>query len=82
MRRMGWNGRGMCVFLNKGAAHFPDDRPIPAHIDGIRRGLFESWSPGITTRLPNINMRSTSGSTVTGWLASQTDMLADDWELA
>ncbi len=29
--------------------------------------------------LPHIDMRSADGSMVIGWLASQTDMLADDW---
>ena len=82
VRRSGWNGKGMCIFLNKGAAYFPDNCPIPALIDGIKRAHFESWSPGITTRLPNINMRSVSGATVTGWVASQSDMLAEDWQFA
>ena len=26
-------------------------------------------------------MKAADGSVVNGWLASQTDMLADDWEL-
>ena len=30
--------------------------------------------------MPNINMLAADGSIVTGWLASQTDMLAEDWE--
>ena len=34
---------------------------------------------GTITRLPNLNMRAATGSTVTGWLASQTDILAEDW---
>lgn len=29
--------------------------------------------------LPHIDMRAADGSMVIGWLASQTDMLADDW---
>ena len=29
--------------------------------------------------LPHIDMRAADGSMVIGWLASQTDMLAEDW---
>lgn len=86
--RAGWNGKGMFLFLNKGSfdggklgfAH--GDQPQPGHqstIDGVKIDLFEAGDDGTVTRLPNINMRSASGATVTGWLASQTDMLAEDW---
>ena len=30
----------------------------------------------------HIDMRAADGSLVVGWLASQTDMLADDWQIA
>lgn len=36
---------------------------------------------GFITLLPHIDMMSAQGDRVTGWLASQTDMLADDWEV-
>ena len=80
IRRAGWNGKGMFVYLNKGAADFgnPSNGDV---IDGISNELFERGDNGIRTRLPNINMRAASGNVVTGWLASQTDMLADDWEV-
>lgn len=89
--RKGWNGKGMFVYLNKGSFDgsmlgFPTgENPIFGHsssIDGIGLGLFESGDTGTVTRLPNINMRSASGAIVTGWLASQTDMLATDWMVA
>lgn len=88
--RAGWNGKGMCLFLNAGSF----DRKLlgfgegqqpsvghPSTIDGVSIGLFEADDEGTVTRLPNINMRSATGSIVTGWLASQTDMLADDWQI-
>ncbi len=80
--RAGWNGKGMFLFLNRGSAAFDDSEPsrVPA-IDGVPSGLFDNGDAGTVTRLPNINMRSASGSTVTGWLASQTDILAEDWEI-
>ena len=30
---------------------------------------------------PHIDMKSADGSYVVGWLASQTDILAEDWEI-
>lgn len=86
--RSGWNGKGMFVFLNKGNfdGHYlgfePGSQPSqdhPSTIDGVRLGLFNAGSKGTLIRLPNINMRAASGAIVTGWLASQTDMLAEDW---
>jgi hypothetical protein len=88
--RAGWNGKGMWLWLNKGVFDgelmgFHDGtQPGMNHtstIDGVRLGLFEAHLRGSHTRLPNINMRAASGATVTGWLASQTDMLAEDWEI-
>lgn len=75
--RKGWNGKGMFIYLNRGSTEDKNKA-----IDGIPRYLFDDGDTGISTRLPNINMRSASGATVTGWLASQTDMLAEDWMLA
>lgn len=83
--RAGWNGKGMFLFLNPGsfdASQFDGLPGLPAEIDGIPTRLFsEKGDVGTITRLPNINMRAASGATVTGWLASQTDMLAEDWSL-
>lgn len=86
--RAGWNGKGMFLFLNKGSfdggklGFAPGDQPQSGHqstIDGVKLDLFDAGDDGTVTQLPSINMRSASGSTVTGWLASQTDMLAEDW---
>lgn len=78
--REGWNGKGMFVYLNRGSVDDSDGLPeAPRTIDGVSALLFDLGDRGTVTRLPNINMRSASGSTVTGWLASQTDLLAEDW---
>jgi hypothetical protein len=81
--RSGWNGKGMFIFLNKGNFDFSPKDGDPdgeiTHIEEIKSSLFESGDTGTTTLLPNINMRAATGSTVTGWLASQTDILAEDW---
>lgn len=88
--RSGWNGKGMYIYLNKGSfdgellGFTPGEKVNSKHgssIDGIKLGLFENGAKETVTRLPNINMKSATGSTVTGWLASQTDLLAEDWEI-
>lgn len=83
--RAGWNGKGMCVYLNRGssATSFVNEGPdaVKEYPEGIRGDLFDLGDTGTVTRLPNLNMKAASGSTVTGWLASQTDILAEDWTI-
>lgn len=86
--REGWNGKNMFVFLNKGSVDWQSREETPGYtenseeqgfVEGIKFDLFDNGDAGTITRLPNINMRAATGSTVTGWLASQTDLLAEDW---
>lgn len=82
--RAGWNGKKMYLWLNKGSFDYHSTvkdgkATIDENIEGIPAPLFEGGDSGTITRLPNINMRAATGSTVTGWLASQTDVLAEDW---
>lgn len=76
--RAGWNGKAMFVYLQKGSK--PDVHP--GAYGGVMDHLFEYGNRGTSVRMPNINMRAADGSIVTGWLASQTDMLAEDWGIA
>jgi len=66
--RANWNGKKMFIFLTQGRT-VPNtkDRSF-AHFDGKEVVLAS-----------HIDMKAADGSFVTGWLASQTDMLADDW---
>ena len=81
--RNGWNGKGMFIYLNRGSHDFSskdgETVEIVSEIDGVSAVLFDGGDKGTVTRLPNLNMRTATGSTVTGWLASQTDLLAEDW---
>ncbi len=65
VRRAGWNGKGMHIYLED------------AHAMTIRAGAFKGQ-----TRLtePVLCMYTAQGKHQPGWLASQADMLADDWE--
>ena len=66
--REGWNGKDMFVFLVPGS-QFKVNRPP----------LLGIYPEGTEINYQaHIDMR-TSGGQVVPWLASQTDMLADDW---
>lgn len=73
--RAGWNGKGMWLSLSCACS---------------RRVPYQSfWSPhnaehakqqgGYATVLPSITMKTATGEILMGWLASQSDMLAEDW---
>jgi hypothetical protein len=69
--RAGWNGRGMYVVLQKA---YPDGIPInknTAEATGLPEGTLCRFLPYI--------MMKTVDSSFVPWLASQTDILAEDW---
>lgn len=74
--RSGWNGKNMYLYLHKGSASTDFTNEF---VEGVPGELFELGDEGTITRLPNIRMVTPTSSIVEGWLASQTDMLAEDW---
>lgn len=74
--RAGWNGKGMWLSLSGPL----DGREIPAgNFWSENNAEFARANGGKATVLPCITMKTASGEILMGWLASQTDMLADDW---
>lgn len=71
--RVGWNGKGMFIALQAGSVI-----PSTAARGGVALELAKAGVADITI-LPHIDMKAADGSVVVGWLASQTDMLAEDW---
>ncbi len=74
--RTGWNGKGMwlCIPLCDGP------REIPAKgIWGKPNAEYAELNGGTVKVMPYITMKAADGTIVMGWLASQTDMLSDDW---
>ena len=72
VRRSGWNGKGMwLVFVpgNKGV-HFTEGSPYQEA--GLPDGDIE----------PHVDLFTSTGTMQPGWLCSQADLLATDWELA
>lgn len=83
-RRAGWNGKGMFIFLEPGSAPAGTLTPFIdglATINGVDSDLFVTSDKDTTVRMPTLCMRAADGSNVIGWLASQTDQLAEDWEI-
>lgn len=72
--RKGWNGKGMWLALTPGSVIPPE-----AARSGACKAKVEAEGNEAITILPHIDMRAADGSIVIGWLASQTDMLAEDW---
>ncbi len=67
--RAGWNGKGMFIFLVPGSV-FQVNRPP----------LLGIYPEGTTVRYhAHVDMKTADGMVVP-WLASQTDLLAEDWE--
>ncbi|WP_286174077.1 DUF2829 domain-containing protein [Rhodobacter sp. NTK016B] len=76
--RAGWNGKGMWVALTPGS-EFPAQHAKDGHASKHRAREMEPQVGHNITLLPHIDMRAADGSMVIGWLASQTDLLAEDW---
>ena len=68
--RNGWNGKGMFIFLVDGSTFKVNCAP-----------LLGIYPEGTEIRYhAHVDMKTADGMVVP-WLCSQTDMLADDWEL-
>lgn len=73
--RAGWNGKGMWLSLS-----CEGTREVAAeNFWSPRNAAFARENGGKATVLPSITMKTATGEILMGWLASQTDMLAEDW---
>src|SRR5579883_2495583 len=72
--RAGWNGKGMWLAYSPGSKALPADR----FWAGPNRE-YATIKGGTADVLPCITMKTATGEILMGWLASQTDMLSDDW---
>lgn len=73
--REGWNGKGMYLWLLPAASVKAEWCKEP-HLKELaeRNG-------GEIEALGSIRMKTADDKVLTGWLASQTDMLAEDWQI-
>lgn len=72
--RIGWNGKGMWITYQRGYPEGVEINQNTARATGMPEGTMCRF-------LPYLMMRTAQGDFVP-WLASQTDILADDWMLA
>lgn len=70
LARAGWNGKGMFVFLVPGSEFVVNRAPL--------LGIYPAGTQ--VKYHAHIDMRTADGQIVP-WLASQTDLLADDWQV-
>lgn len=81
VRRRGWNGKGMFIVL------MPPLQLPPYNTQDTNRKVNDRTAKWIGEDtpldcLPYIAMWTAQKQWLPGWLASQTDLLADDWEHA
>ena len=75
--RSGWNGKKMWVSMTEG-------RILDNSIDDIWTEYIKSVAienGGKVELLPYMSMKTADGKIQIGWLASQSDILANDWTI-
>ena len=73
--RPGWNGKGMYLWLLPAATVKAEWCREP-HLKAIAEA-----KGGEVECLGSIRMRTADDKVLTGWLASQSDVLAEDWQV-
>lgn len=68
--RAGWNGKGMFLFLVQGSTFQVNRAPL--------LGIYPEGT--VINYCPHIDMK-TADDKIVPWLASQTDVLAEDWSV-
>lgn len=68
--RHGWNGKGMFVFLVPGSTFLVNRPPL--------LGIYPEGT--VIDYRSHVDMKTADGQVVP-WVASQSDLLSDDWEI-
>lgn len=72
--RQGWNGKNMWLSYSPGSESLP-----AANFWSTANREYAESQGGSAKVLPCITMKTATGEILMGWLASQSDMLADDY---
>jgi hypothetical protein len=72
--RQGWNGKDMWIALGKGDPALPAEAFWNEHTKA-----FAQTNGGTAEVLPYILFKTADNKVLMGWLASQSDMLSEDW---
>lgn len=81
--RSGWNGKGMFIFQRPSdvlSVEFIVDK-VKSLPQSVKDFYKKSDSQTEIIFTAYLCMKSADGSIVNGWLASQSDMLAEDWQI-
>ena len=73
LARKGWNGKDMWISVSKGSVI------EAAKFWNPHNARFAKEQGGSAEVLDSITMKTADGKILMGWLASMSDMLADDW---
>lgn len=68
--RSGWNGKDMFIFIQEGSIISKEN---------ARNKVLQGLNRDKITINAHIDMKAADGTIVVGWLASQSDMLSEDW---
>ncbi len=82
--RKGWNGKGMFIFMRPCDTLTADFiiNKVKSLPDALKKWVAEHHGENDEIKFTAyLCMKAADGTIVNGWLASQTDMLAEDWEL-
>ena len=91
VQRKGWNGKDMFIFMRPGdeipaQIVIENVKSLPQSFKNYLNNQYQgdyakaSGNGDFTIEfLPYLCMKAANGEIVNGWLASQTDMLAEDW---
>ena len=72
--RAGWNGKSMWICLGQG-----NDANPAANFWNPHTRAFAEANGGTARVLPYLILKTADNAILMGWLASQTDILAEDW---
>lgn len=76
--REGWNGKNMFIYLTGSSKVPAGELRGNARAAAAYRAELDGADHDVVIR-SHIDMMDATGCVVCGWLANQTDMLADDW---
>lgn len=84
--RQGWNGKGMFIFMRPACELDTDTvvNKVQSLPDSFKKWVADHCgdSPSDKIKFGNyLCMKAADGSVVNGWLASQTDILSEDWTI-
>ena len=82
--RKGWNGKGMFIFMRPEDSLSTDMivNQVKSLPESFKKWVADNHGDSVTDKIKftaYLCMKAADGTVVNGWLASQTDMLANDW---